>query len=127
MTQSRNSALYLSDILENIQNIELFTEDGKDAFFHSIKTQYAVLKCLENIGEAVKNIPLEYKKLSAYPNWRSAAGTRDILIHHYFSVDTNLVWNIVSNDIPLLKSAVQQIISQIEQKNPPSEDQGMSM
>lgn len=127
MTQSRNSALYLSDILENIQNIELFTEDGKDAFFHSIKTQYAVLKCLENIGEAIKNIPLEYKKLSDYPNWKTAAGTRDILIHHYFSVDTNLVWNIVVGDIPPLKSAVQQIISKLEQKDPPAEEPGMTI
>ena len=127
MTQSHNPALYLSDILENIQYIELFTEDGKDAFFDSIKTQYAVLKCLENIGEAIKNIPLEYKNLSDYPDWRSAARTRDILVHHYFSVDNNLVWNIVADDIPLLKSAVQQIISQIEQKNSSSEEQGMSM
>lgn len=127
MTQSRDPVLYLSDILENIQNIELFTEDGKEDFSRSIKTQYAVLKCLENIGEAIKNIPVEYKNLSDYPNWRTAAGTRDILIHHYFSVDTELVWNIIGEDIPPLKNAVEQIISHVKLSQDHSSDQGMSM
>ena len=127
MTQSRDPALYLTDILENIQYIEIFTAEGKEDFNHSKKTQYAVLKCLENIGEAVKNIPEEYKNILPEIAWKGASRARDFFVHHYFGIDTDMIWSIIGEDIPPLKNAVEQIISQVKQSQDQSSDQGMSM
>lgn len=127
MKEERDSFLFLKDILQNIQKLENFTSEGKNEFIHSDLIQYAVLKCLENIGEATKHVPIEYKNILPETAWRGASRARDFFAHHYFGIDVNMVWDIIVEDIPPLKSAVQQIISQIEQKNSPSEEQGMSM
>ncbi len=101
--------LYLGHILEAIIAIETFTTDGRDAFFADPKTQSAVVRQIEIIGEAVKRLSPELTAANAHVPWRQIAGTRDRLIHAYFRVDLDAVWAMVEQDLPQLKADVQRI------------------
>ncbi|PWR70329.1 DUF86 domain-containing protein [Methanospirillum stamsii] len=112
----KDSRIFLLQILEFIAKIELYTEKGQNDFMISPIVQDAVIRNLEIIGEAVKNISPSVK--SSYPDipWRNIAGFRDILIHRYMGVDLDAVWNVVSSDLPLLKSSIHKILSDLNNK-----------
>ena len=95
---------YIEDIIEAMTNAMEFTKDmSYDEFVKDTKTVYAVIRAIEIIGEAVKNISEEIRK--KYPDipWRSVAGMRDKVIHAYFGVKTERIWEVVKRDIPGLK------------------------
>ena len=96
---------FLTENLSNI-NLELFLRDPI--------LQRAVVRSLEIIGEAVKNTPHELQERYPDVEWRKMAATRNRLIHGYFSVDFELVWDIVLNKIPTLQQQVEHILSQEE-------------
>ena len=79
---------------------------SKDDFLKSVSIQDAVIRRLEIIGEAVKNIPPEFR--DEYPDipWRQIAGMRDVLIHGYFGVDLAMTWKLVKSDLPELERKV---------------------
>jgi len=99
----RDRSLYLKDILNAIESIEAFMA-GMDfeAFRTDDKTASAVIRKLEVIGEAVKQLPEEVRQ--RYPDipWKQVAGMRDKLIHFYFGVEPALIWQIVNNRLPAL-------------------------
>ena len=102
--------LFLGHVLEAITAIESFTAEGRKQFMADLKTQSAVVRQLEIIGEAVKNLgPPLIAKETAVP-WRLIAGTRDRLIHKYFRVDLDAVWAMVEQDLPLLKANVRRLL-----------------
>jgi len=101
----------LEHITTEIRYIEEFTTNiDKEAFLRSVEKQHAVLRAIEIIGEAVKNLPISVTQKYRSIRWKDIAGTRDILIHAYFSVDLNLVWSIVKIHIPELKEAVTKAL-----------------
>ncbi len=103
---------YLNDILDAIVNIKSFLKDiDYPAFQEDIKTQYAVIRALEIIGEASKKIPKEVKKNYSWIPWRFMAGMRDKLIHDYFGVDTEVVWNTATEDILKLEEDINNLVS----------------
>lgn len=96
---------YLDDLLVYIVDIETFTATGQEAFNADKKTQLAVMRGYEVIGEIIKRLPQPL--LDAYPQveWKAIKGFRDFLIHQYDAVDLAIVWNAVEK-LPVLKAAV---------------------
>lgn len=108
---SERDQLYLSHILIATADIVEFTADGRAGFFADKKTQAAVIRQIEIIGEAVKRLsPALTANEPAVP-WRLIAGARDRLIHGYFSVDLDAVWAMVEQDIPALREEIARIVS----------------
>ena len=106
---NERDALCLSHVLDAVAEIEAYTRDGRVAFVGDRKTQSAVIRPLEIIGEAVKNLSAGLTEAEPGVPWRQIAGARDRLIHAYFSVDLDAVWNMVEQDLPVLRANVQRI------------------
>ena len=110
----REYKVYLRDILEAIDRIERYTENMNfEDFSNNELIQDGVIRNLEIIGEAVKNLPDDIKKDYPEVEWRKIAGLRDILIHAYFGVDLEVIWDIVKNKVPELKEMVRKILSNL--------------
>jgi uncharacterized protein with HEPN domain len=74
----------------------------------------AVIKNILVIGEAIKNIPVEIRQKNPQVEWRKMAGMRDMMIHGYFSINYQIVWDVVQNKIPPLKQQVEQLLKEID-------------
>ncbi len=111
MSKKRILKVILEDIIEEIERVKKFTQaiESYNSFAENELVFYAVLKALENIGEAVKQIPDDKKKL--YPiEWRKISGLRDILIHEYFGIDAEIIWEIIKKKLPELQRAVKFLL-----------------
>jgi uncharacterized protein with HEPN domain len=80
------------------------------------KTLYAVIRCLEIIGEAVKKIPTNIKEKYSEIPWKEIGGMRDKLIHEYFGVDIETIWDTIHEDLSPLKSLISRMINDLYSK-----------
>lgn len=98
---SRGDAEFLANIKEAIHRVKThITGMSYEAFSEDIKTQDVVVRNLEIIGEAAKNISEKLKQNYPHIPWKGLAGIRDKLIHHYFGVKLDIVWNIIAAELP---------------------------
>ena len=99
-----NPLVFIEHILECIALIEKYIHDkSSDDFFASIQLQDAIIRRLEIIGEATKNLSEDFKEKHPHTPWRQIAGMRDVLIHEYFGVDLDLTWQVIRENMPELK------------------------
>jgi len=103
--------LYLEEILECIANIRDYTKTGRESFFASRMMQDAVIRNIEIIGEATRNVPEELKATESAVPWRNIAAMRNLLIHRYFRIDLDRVWDVVQRDLDELEAAVKRLLS----------------
>ena len=111
----RSTELYIKDILEYMGRAEVhMSRLSFEEFLHDNKTCDAVIRCIEVIGEATKNIPDDIR--NKYPSipWRDMAGMRDKIIHGYFVVDFETVWLVVKEEIPRLKAMIMKVSEDLE-------------
>lgn len=106
----KDPRIFIEHVLECIEKIEEYVKDAtKDDFFRSTQLQDAVIRRIEIIGEAIKNLPMEIKE--KYPDiaWKDIVGMRDVLIHGYFGVDLELTWKVAKENVWDLKSKMLKI------------------
>lgn len=109
----REIRIFIEDIMESIVKIEEYTCGiNREKFLQESWIQDAVIRRLEIIGEAVKNIPDDFR--NRYPDipWTQIAGMRDVLIHGYFGVNLERVWIVVEKDLPDLKLKISRILEE---------------
>lgn len=114
----KDPRIFIEHILECIERIEEYTRGvTKEEFLSSGQLQDAVIRRIEVIGEAIKNIPDDIKQ--RYPDipWREIAGMRDILIHEYFGVDLELIWKVAKEDVFELKKKMLKVKEDLEGKS----------
>lgn len=105
---SREPLVFLDDILDAADRIaEYLTGVDRDEFVGGPLLQDAVIRNLEVIGEAAKQLPDDMKAMIEGVEWRKMAGMRDILIHEYFGVDPDVVWDAATVKVPIMAEAVR--------------------
>lgn len=103
----------LEDIGEAVSKIRKYTAGlSLDDLSSDEKTLDAVIRNLEVIGEAAKNIPNDIRNRYPSVEWKRVGGLRDILIHQYFGIDLDIIWDIVINKLPILSTQIQQILEE---------------
>jgi len=111
----RDLNLFLEDVLKNIELIERSVNSLTEFSFQKDEDKIdANIRRLEIIGEAVKNVPENFRKKYPEVPWKDIAGFRDVLIHGYFGVELKRVWNIIKNDLPKLKKQIEKIVSELK-------------
>jgi uncharacterized protein with HEPN domain len=101
---------YLLHSLDAIAAVMEYTQDGHDAFFADRKTQDAVIRNIEVLGQAVKASQRKREDATTRSLWRQIAGMRDKLIHEYFGVDLALVWDVVERELPTLRPRIAALL-----------------
>ena len=107
----KDASAYLKHIREAIAKIEKYTKDGRKHFMEDTMIQDSVIRNLEIIGEAARNLPADLRKSAPKVPWRSITGMRNVLIHEYFGVDLDIVWKVVTQRLPILKSHVSAMLA----------------
>lgn len=111
----RHYRLYLEDIVEAMRSIEEFVQGmGFEEFKRDDRTSSAVIRKFEIIGEAAKGVPENIRQKYPQVPWREMAGMRDKLIHSYFSIKYDLVWQTINRRIPNLRPVILQILDELE-------------
>lgn len=109
----RDDRLRVSDALDQIHLIEQFATAGRDAFFGDLVLQSAILHRLALLGEACRSISPDVRERHQEIPWAQVIAFRNILIHEYFGVDLELVWEVVAEHLDNLKAGLIAILAQL--------------
>ena len=111
----RDESFFLGDIIESIEAIEEFSKGlTKEELMSNRLKRDAIVRNVEIIGEAVKNISKNIKEKYPKVECRKIAGIRDVMIHAYFGIDMEKVWNVIKEDLPKLKKQIQNIKKEMQ-------------
>lgn len=111
---SRDFRLYLQDIIDSGEAIQDFVKDySEDEFIGDRKTYSAVIREFEIIGEAVGKLPEDIREEYPQVPWRDIKDFRNLLIHEYFGVDLELIWQVICDELPLLLDVIYEIMRNI--------------
>ena len=109
---SREPAVFLRHIMLCLGRINDYTREGREAFLRDTRTQDAVVRNLEIIGQAVRDLGVD-KLAAEFPSvrWRQIAGLRNVLAHQYLGVDLGLTWNVIERELSPLRDAIEALLS----------------
>ena len=113
----RDISIYVKDILENTERAEKFVEGmGYGDFARDERTNFAVVRCIEIMGEAAKHIPESTRQKYPEIPWKDIAGMRDKVIHFYFGVNFERVWMVVKEDVPRIKPLIGRVLEDLQKE-----------
>lgn len=107
----RNDRLWLVDILEAIDNINRYADRGKDAYLQNELYRTWIIHHIQIIGEAASKITQSFKDRHSEIPWVGIIAMRNVLVHHYFGIDYEQIWDTVTIDIPVLKTKIDNIFA----------------
>ena len=113
----RDDRLRLLDIVEGIENIEKYSSGGRDAFDELIRIW--MVHHIQIIGEASANLSADFRERHSEIEWARIVAMRNILIHQYFGIDWQEVWDTTVKDLPQLKTKIQSILRELEESSGP--------
>lgn len=116
----RDDRTFLEDILARIDLVASFTAEGREAFAQSRLVQEAVIRSLEIIGEASRHLSEALREAHSEVPWRQIAAFRNFVIHAYWEIKLERVWEIVERDLPPLRSAVQAMLASLPASDAPT-------
>ncbi|ULR39720.1 DUF86 domain-containing protein [Thermus sp. NEB1569] len=105
----------LRDILEAIAAIERYLDRGRAAFEQDELLQGWFVRNLQVIGEAARGLPEEVRALAPEIEWPKIIGMRNVLVHGYFNIDLEIVWETASRDVPALKPRIEELLRRLEE------------
>ena len=108
----RNDRAWLEDILDAIAHVERYTAAGRDTFDQNELVRVWTIHHIEIIGEAAAHLPEAFTGRHAHVPWPQIVAMRNVLIHAYYSIVDDEVWNTVENDLPALKAEIEKILQQ---------------
>lgn len=115
--KAKSDRLFIYDIANCCHKIQSFVANrSKDDFEKDVMLQDALVRNLEIIGEASKNLSSELRDSAPNINWRDIMRMRDKIVHHYFRIDLDIVWQTVAEDIPQLTPKIEAILEVITQQ-----------
>ena len=112
----KHDCVYLRHIRDAIDRVLEYTSEGEKSFYADPKTQDAAVRNLEVIGEGVKNLSEEVKAEHTDVPWRRIAGMRDKMIHQYFGLNLQLVWETIRKGLPTLRQKIDAILELLGHK-----------
>ena len=112
----RTDRLLLEDILAAINQIEQYVRLGQSNFLKKQLIQDGIIYRIIVIGEAAGNLSFQRQVHSEEVDWGAIVGMRNILVHEYFRVDLDLVWLVVENHLPVLKTQIEKMLEELEQE-----------
>ncbi len=109
---TKDPFVFVHHIIDAISDIEKYRQDvaSLDEFKVDIKTQDAIARKLEIIGEAVNNLPKEFLEKYSDVNWQGPIGLRNVISHEYFELNLGTIWKLLDRDLPTLKSQMAMIL-----------------
>ena len=110
----KSDRTYLQHILDMIGRVESATSSGKDAFLASRLHQDAVLRNLHTMTETTQRLSADLKSSHPEVDWATLAAFRNVLVHDYLGIDIELVWTVVTHDVPEFKGKVSKILSKLD-------------
>ena len=110
----KDDRVYVLHVRDALRQILEYAKEGRDFFQRDKKTQDAIIRQFQVLGEAAKKLSTPFRKSYADIPWKEMSGMRDKMIHEYFGIDLDLVWDVVEKELPTLQKKIEKLLNEIK-------------